>query len=82
MSSPLFSCPHSNASPRRKPAVNTGTTLGTTDLKDQQRQKFEGVFENLRDELVDHLKRENMPIEAVEWYRRVGPPFLREVIIG
>jgi len=28
------------------------------------------VFEKLRDELVDHLKGENMPTEAVEWYRR------------
>ncbi|KAI9462122.1 farnesyl-diphosphate synthase [Boletus coccyginus] len=42
----------------------------TTDLKAQQRRKFLGVFEELRDELVDHLKWENMPTEAVEWYRR------------
>ncbi|KAI9462121.1 farnesyl-diphosphate synthase [Boletus coccyginus] len=44
--------------------------MATTDLKAQQRRKFEGVFEKLRDELVDHLKGENMPTEAVEWYRR------------
>ena len=42
-----------------------------TDLKQQRRLKFQGVFEKLRDELVDHLKGENMPAEAVEWYRRV-----------
>jgi hypothetical protein len=45
----------------------------TTDLKAQQRRKFEGVFETLRDELLDHLKGENMPDEAVEWFRRVRP---------
>ena len=44
----------------------------TTDLKKQRRQKFEGVFSKLRDDLVDHLEGENMPIEAVEWYRRVS----------
>ena len=44
----------------------------TTDLKKQRRQKFEGVFAKLRDDLVDHLKGENMPTEAVEWYHRVS----------
>ena len=44
----------------------------TTDLKKQRRQKFEDVFAKLRDDLVDHLKGENMPAEAVEWYRRVS----------
>jgi hypothetical protein len=39
----------------------------------QPRRKFEGVFETLRDELLDHLKGENMPDEAVEWFRRVRP---------
>ena len=47
---------------------------GTTDLKAQQRRKFEGVFKTLRDELLDHLKGENMPAEGVEWFRRVRPP--------
>lgn len=45
--------------------------MATTDLKQQRRRKFEEVFERLRDELVDHMKAENMPPEAVEWYRRV-----------
>ena len=49
------------------------TTVVTTDRKAQQRRKFERVFETLRDELVGHLKEENMPAEAVEWFRRVGP---------
>ncbi|KAH0835750.1 farnesyl-diphosphate synthase [Lanmaoa asiatica] len=44
--------------------------MTTIDLKQQRRRKFEGVFERLRDELVDHMKGENMPAEAVEWYRR------------
>ena len=43
-----------------------------TDLKQQRRLKFQGVFEKLRDELVDYLKAERMPAEAVEWYRRVS----------
>ncbi|KAG6380014.1 farnesyl-diphosphate synthase [Boletus reticuloceps] len=38
--------------------------------KQERRQKFEGVFAKLRDDLVDRLKGENMPPEAVEWYRR------------
>jgi len=44
--------------------------MSTTDLKQQRRRKFEAVFERLRDELVEHMKTENMPPEAVEWYRR------------
>jgi len=64
VSLPLFSShPHQHTA---------NTTMATTDLKAQQRRKFEGVFEKLRNELVDHLKGENMPTEAVEWYRRVG----------
>ncbi|KAF8129027.1 farnesyl-diphosphate synthase [Boletus edulis] len=38
--------------------------------KQERRQKFEGVFAKLRDDLVDRLKGENMPPESVEWYRR------------
>jgi hypothetical protein len=49
--------------------------MATTAVKAQQRQKFEGVFKTLRDELLDHLKGENMPAEAVEWFRRVRPSF-------
>jgi len=52
--------------------------MATTDLKAQQRRKFEGVFEKVRDELVDHLKGENMPAEAVAWYRRVGLSLFRK----
>lgn len=48
--------------------------MATTNLKAQQRRKFEGVFTTLRDELLDHLKGEKMPAEAVEWFRRVRPP--------
>ncbi|KAG8215890.1 farnesyl-diphosphate synthase [Butyriboletus roseoflavus] len=44
--------------------------MATIDLKQQRRRKFEEVFERLRDDLVDHMKAENMPTEAVEWYRR------------
>ncbi|KAG9312593.1 farnesyl-diphosphate synthase [Chiua virens] len=42
----------------------------SNDLKAQKRRKFEGVYEQLRLELVNHMKTENMPLDAVEWYRR------------
>ena len=44
-----------------------------TDPKQERRRRFQGVFEKLREELIDHLKGENMPSEAVEWYHRVSP---------
>jgi len=42
------------------------------DMKKARREKFQNVFEKIRDELVNHLKGEGMPVEAVEWYRKVG----------
>ena len=44
------------------------------DIKKARREKFENVFEKIRDELVNHLKGEGMPDEAVEWYRQVSFP--------
>ncbi|KAI0363064.1 farnesyl-diphosphate synthase [Pilatotrama ljubarskyi] len=40
------------------------------DAKAQKRQKFEGVFTVLRDELLAYLKQEGMPQDAVDWFRR------------
>jgi farnesyl diphosphate synthase len=40
--------------------------------KAARRAKFEAVFLKIRDELVEHFAGENMPQEAVEWYRNVG----------
>ncbi|KAG6833026.1 hypothetical protein H0H87_012285 [Tephrocybe sp. NHM501043] len=37
--------------------------------KAARRGKFEGVFDVIRDELVDHCKKEGLPTEALEWYR-------------
>ena len=39
--------------------------------KAARRAKFEAVFSNIRDELVEHFAGEHMPQEAVEWYRNV-----------
>ncbi|KAI0665769.1 farnesyl-diphosphate synthase [Trametes maxima] len=40
------------------------------DAKAQKRQKFDGVFAVLRDELLDYLKQEGMPQDAQDWYRK------------
>lgn len=48
--------------------------MSTTDTKEQKRAKFERVFASMRDELVEHLKSEGMPCEAVDWYQRVRRP--------
>lgn len=36
------------------------------------RAKFEGVFDQIADELLDYLKQNNMPADAVEWYKKVS----------
>lgn len=35
------------------------------------RAKFEGVYANIRDELLEHFAAQGMPTEAKEWYKRV-----------
>lgn len=40
-------------------------------LKAQKRQKFERVYEVIREELLAHFNGEGMPKEAAEWYRQV-----------
>lgn len=39
--------------------------------KAARRAKFEGVFEQLRDEILAHCQSENMPPEAITWFRKV-----------
>ena len=39
--------------------------------KAARRAKFEAVFSKIRDELIEHFAGEDMPQEAVEWYRNV-----------
>ncbi|KAF9032431.1 isoprenoid synthase domain-containing protein [Panaeolus papilionaceus] len=41
----------------------------SAEQKAARRAKFEGVFEKIRDELIEHIKGEGMPEEAVEWYK-------------
>ncbi|KAF8203335.1 isoprenoid synthase domain-containing protein, partial [Pholiota molesta] len=43
--------------------------MSTAEVKAARRVKFEGVFEKIRDELIEHFAGEGMPAEAVEWYR-------------
>ena len=44
--------------------------MSATDPKLLKRQRFEGVFAKIVDELLEYLKAETMPAEAVEWYKR------------
>ncbi|KAJ3510633.1 hypothetical protein NLJ89_g4563 [Agrocybe chaxingu] len=43
--------------------------MSSAEAKAARRAKFEGVFEKIRDELVEHFAGEGMPAEAVKWYR-------------
>ena len=42
-------------------------------IKAAKRARFEGVFDQIADELLAYLKGEGMPAEAVEWYKSVSP---------
>ncbi|KAF8840006.1 farnesyl-diphosphate synthase [Paxillus ammoniavirescens] len=44
--------------------------MGTDDIKQQRRKRFEEVFTRIRDELIEHMEGEKMPREAIEWYHR------------
>jgi len=43
--------------------------MSSADAKAARRAKFEGVFEKIRDELIEHFAAQGMPQEAIEWYR-------------
>lgn len=42
------------------------------DAKKLARQKFEGAWEVIRDELIAHFEAQGMPVDAKEWYKRVS----------
>ena len=48
--------------------------MSGSEAKKAARASFEAVYEKIRNELVDHLAKNGMPTEAVEWYRSVRPP--------
>jgi len=45
--------------------------MSASESKLAARNKFEAVFEKIRDELVSYLAKNGMPSEAIEWYRNV-----------
>jgi farnesyl diphosphate synthase len=46
-----------------------------SNSKAARRAKFEGTFDLIRDEILAHCQRENMPPEAVTWFRKVRTQF-------
>jgi hypothetical protein len=45
--------------------------MSSAEKKKQVRAKFEGVYQVLRKDLLEHFAGEGMPKDAVEWYGRV-----------
>lgn len=45
--------------------------MSSAETKAARRAKFDGAFEEIRDELIEHFAGEGMPAEAIEWYRNV-----------
>ena len=45
--------------------------LSTEWAKLARRKNFEAVWPSIRDELLEYLSQNNMPKEALEWYKRV-----------
>lgn len=39
--------------------------------KAARRQRFEKVYHRIADELLDELRKENIPDDAIQWYRKV-----------
>lgn len=46
------------------------------DAKAQKRAKFEHVFTAIRDELVEYVRSQGMPKDALEWFSRVSSCFV------
>lgn len=44
--------------------------MSTAEQKQAKRTRFEGVFSGIVDELLEYLRSESMPEEAVAWYQR------------
>jgi hypothetical protein len=49
------------------------TAITTTAMADKaaRRAKFEQVYKRIADELVDELRKNNIPEDVMNWYRRV-----------
>jgi farnesyl diphosphate synthase len=43
--------------------------MATKEAKAAARARFEGVFDQIADELIAYVKGEGMPAEAVQWYK-------------
>ncbi len=52
------------------PSVDAQVLADKAQLKIQKRKRFEAVFPLLVEELTAYLASENMPAEAIEWFRR------------
>ncbi|KAI6122595.1 hypothetical protein EV401DRAFT_1330726 [Pisolithus croceorrhizus] len=61
---------HSTADPSLNLTSSHKPIMSALDAKQQKRARFQRVFDTIRDELVEHMRSENMPQEAVEWYKR------------
>lgn len=48
------------------------TTDPKANAKALRRQRFEGAWKVIRDELVEHLASEGMPSDAIEWFGKVS----------
>lgn len=44
--------------------------MGIVNIIGQRSRKFDSVFQRIRDEVIAHMTN-TMPVEAVEWFRRV-----------
>jgi len=46
------------------------TELDASLAKAMARKKFEGAWEVIREELLEHFREQRMPVDAREWYKR------------
>lgn len=62
---PIATSPTSSSAPLPAAAVK--------DKKAAARERFEGVYTVVRDDLLEDFRKHNMPEEAIEYYQRVRP---------
>ena len=65
----MQTCPKCRQETCAHPVSLQRTILSAAD-KQMKRQRFEGVFSKIVDELLDHMKSQNMPEAAINWYRQ------------
>lgn len=61
---------HSTPDPSLHLTTSHNPIMSALDAKQQKRARFQHVFDTIRDELVEHMRSENMSQEAVGWYKR------------